>query len=181
MYFWRDKKLAHDLHKGFVSEKQQMLYLLFTTILMSVFLTATFGYNIWSTRPPLTLHDYAADIVYLAISFLIIFMSFKINNTGDGKDFLIRYICLGLPITIKSILIGLIFGMFGGALDIHLYISANPDLMPESATQEDYNSLFENIPSNMGIVLAMTFMMIYILWRYIVSFKIASGQEEYGK
>lgn len=184
MYFWNDKKLAHDLHKGFVSEKQQMLYLLFVSILMSIFLTSTVGYNIWSVHAPLTLHDYASDIVYLAISILIILVSFKINNKGDGKDFLLRYICLSLPISIKSILVGLILGVLGFMLDVQLYISANPDIMPSSPTQEDYDYFFENgidqVTSNMGILLTMIGIMLYILWRFTVCFKIASGQEEYG-
>ena len=185
MYFWRDKKLAHDLHKGFVSEKEQMFYLLLISIFMAIFLTSTAGYNIWSIHAPLTLHDYASDMVYLIMTALIIVASFKINNTGDGKDFLIRFTCLSLPISIKSTLVGLILGILGFMLDVQLYISANPDAMPISPTQEDYDYFFENnidqVTSSMGLLLTMIFMMIYIFWRYTVCFKVASGQKEYGE
>ena len=174
MYFWRDKKLAHDLHKGFVSEKQQMLYLLGITILMSL---CTFMAYLPADEVQTTVYDYAISLFYLAFSIAYIFTTFKINSKNDNKDYISRFTCLSFPVSVKSSIIGFILMVCGVLIDIFIHFQANVD----TYSQTEIDNLIDSAPSGPGLLLGMILTLLYVLWRYTICFKIASGQEEYGK
>lgn len=167
MYFWRDKKLAHDLHKGFVSEKQQMVYLLIGCLFYALFMAFI---GLVQIPVEITFFDYINQIVMLVGTILPVLIAFKINQSGDKKDFIARYICLGLPIGIKSSFITL------------LPFIIDPFLFPSSAESYLDDTIkidFEHAAKVAFVSGIITY--VYVIWRYTVSFKIASGQEEYGE
>lgn len=131
MYFFRDIKLADDLKYGRVTEKQQMLYLLLTTIFASLFMTASVGSFVWSDAAPLNLYDRIIDTLSVCICITAIILSYKINQGHAGNDFLKRYLCLSFPIFIKTILLIIVLSILAVSFD-------NPSLPPQNnITQEE--------------------------------------------
>ena len=187
MYFFNDKKLARDLHKEIVSEKEQLGYLLVITLLGAIFLTTTFGHFVFSESPPLSAYVYLGDIFYLVLTLACILYSFKINNTGDNKDYIIRYTCLSAPILIKATIIGVILGAITAPIDMALYMLSNPEIaeaLQNSIQNSDTSNAtesfdFAQMEMGPGYLSAMVIMMLYTYWRYISAFKIACGQKEY--
>jgi len=171
MYFLRDKKLAHDLHKGFVSEKQQMLYLLFTSLFTSLFFTVTFGTALFADAAPANIYNYISDGFYVLITGLTVLHTFKINQKGDDNEFIVRFICIGLPVTLKVTLLSLILGVIVAPIDLAL---AGINLNEIDAA----NFSTESGPATAIAIISMSLLALHFFTR---SFKIASGQKGYGK
>ena len=159
MYFLRDKKLASDLNGRSVTQKQEMLYLLATAMIYSTCFTSFLGHSIWSEMVSLTIYNYTSDIFLLVITLFSILVCYRINKQADDKEFVSRYICLGFPIMIQSMFLS-IFCHF-------------PIILYEGNSQLPETTLL--------YMLAYILVLFYVLWRYIICFKIASGQKEYGK
>lgn len=165
MYFWNDLKLADDLNKDIVSEKQTMNYFLILSVLFTIFYSSVFLSTIYH-NVELTTFDYLIDISNIILIVLSIFLSYKYNGGNEGKDFVKRYTCLSLPIIVKTIifLIPLTI-LFAGKDDPRFH-------------DVDYEGPLLTGPFTFTIT---TFFLAYILYRYILCFKIASGQKEYNK
>ena len=168
MYFWRDKKLAHDLHKGIVTEKQQVGYLIAISILASA-IFSILSLNTMETIE-ITYFDYINQAIVLVSAVLPIIVVFNINKSGDGKEFIVRFMCLSFPIAIKSNVISIIPFII------------DPFLFPQSAdfNLDELKDIDYKHLSKVGFASGIM-VLAYSLWRYIICFKIASGQKEYGK
>ena len=178
MYFFSDRKLARDLHKGIVTEKEQLVYLLIATFICAIFLTTTMSYG--PDSQPLSLYSYLADIIYLTVTLAAIIQAFKKNQSGDGKDFIVRYICLSAPITIKVTIFAFILGMLAFFIDFTLYAIQNPEVAEALQNESNITSnIFSQAPLGPGYLSVISIIALYYYWRYISAFKIASGQKEY--
>lgn len=96
MYLWKVDKLVEDFKSGKVSQKEELKYMLLFTVLMTLgsdpLLYVGSSYN---------KYDSISTILLLAISVLGIYYCFKINSAGDNKDFIVRVMCIGLPVVIR--------------------------------------------------------------------------------
>lgn len=99
MQILNDRKLARRLREDAVSEREQFYYfmvLLVLTILpSSTWLVGQLGVtgNYW---------DLASDIALIVLTVAGAIWVFNTNASGDNKNFVSRYICLGLPVSIQA-------------------------------------------------------------------------------
>lgn len=97
MHFFNDKALAIKLRNNELSSKQELYYLI-----IGLTIYAFFTCSFWS-RDSDDKIDYmliTIDVLTVASGIFGTLFLFKINAKGDGKNFIERYICLSLPITI---------------------------------------------------------------------------------
>lgn len=172
MIFWSEKKLAVKLRDDMVSAKEQLVYLALGNLIIAYFISCLYGKEVF--RSDIYGHIYHAILVITAVILPIVI--FKINNKGDGKDFLMRYICLNLPITIKLFLLQLLTASFTYYLD-------NPDLyrtVSRAAINHSFANTIDTTKNLMKIgpytIAANIFINLVLFWKYAVAFKIASGQ-----
>ena len=168
----KDKKLARKLKNGEVSEKEGLAYVVLNGFFYFLLVTDYFKTN--------ETLDYYKSIYFvffdITLFILMPFFCFYINQRGDNKDFIKRYVCLSLPVGLLTLLISFI--------PIHVaYFFENYDYILS------YMSLTAKMPTNeiplfympeIGLwslgVLILTY--IFVGWRYWVTFQIASGMKE---
>jgi len=100
MYLWNTKALITDLRNDQVTQKEQLKYFLFSTIPLYA-------------MPQLETYYTVVNIVLILIGTLLCYNS---NVEGDNKDFIVRYICLSIPIGIRIFLPMIIFAVLLTAL-----------------------------------------------------------------
>ena len=98
MYLWKASNLANDLRNNNVSEKEKLKYMLFwvisTTIVSDPAMHIDYEY---------VFNDTILSIVMLLISAAGTVYCYKINKNGDNADFISRYVCLSIPVVIRSL------------------------------------------------------------------------------
>ena len=112
MYLWKVDRLADELGNNQVSQKEEFKYTLAFTLLGILLLgLAAFG----SGAVPHWLM--AADLaIMLIITGAGIVYCYKRNQGLDNRDFIVRFICLGLPVTVRITILGLVVGFIVGAV-----------------------------------------------------------------
>jgi len=107
MYFWKTAKLADDIKNNKVSEKSKMYYYL---LLMSLSNIMAYEFLIELS------FDMAVVLSELLLTFLVIIIgtliTFNTNKGEDGVDYIARVVMLGLPISIKIIVLILALAIF---------------------------------------------------------------------
>lgn len=158
MIFFNERKLAEDLRAYVVTEKQQFYYLLIVDLFLSVWTTNAGAHLLYSGHD--NLFDRLTDITQLVAVLIILFYSNFVNRKGDNRDFIMRYICLSVPISIKAMCLALILGILDGII------------LKASGHLADLK-----YPSEFILCLLVD---IFLIWRYRVTFIIASGQSNGG-
>ena len=96
MYLWNIKKLENEISSGAVNQRDQFLYTILHAFIIGLASVAMF------TSPEV---ETPADFLFGALQFLIpisgTFLAYRFNGSGDGKDFILRYFCLMVPIMIR--------------------------------------------------------------------------------
>jgi len=96
MYFWKVDKLVDDFKAGKVSQKEEFKYILASTVLMVLITDPVFyettQYNLYSAINTISL---------LVASIWGVYYCYKINEAGDNKDFIVRVMCIGLPVIVR--------------------------------------------------------------------------------
>ena len=155
----KDKKLARQFQKGEVSEKEALRYLMafcfFTAIAGTSFMTAG--------TPAPNLYDLMLDFLVLALALGTPALCYAINRKGDGRDFLNRYIGLSIPISIQVFLITFVVGFVYG------FVSHSEDISYEDA-----------MVAGPFMVGAAGLSYLYMVWRYVVTFRIAASVAKDG-
>jgi hypothetical protein len=96
MYLWKVDSLVEDLKSGNVTQKEEFKYMLLLTIAM-----------IFASDPVLYIgaaynsYDTMSSIIVLVISMLGVYYCYRINSSGDNRDFIVRVLCIGLPVMIR--------------------------------------------------------------------------------
>ncbi len=155
---------------------------------MGAFLTSSnFNHLIWSGRGALGFYDHFADFIMLTATALLILISYRINMQGDRQDFVMRYICLSLPISVKSILLTLVLGLLASSFDNPEYMQKiaelNEQLKSNQISQDTFHSSAELLGKELhtGWIGFSTYLIVYLymFWRYVTVFRIASGKKAY--
>ncbi|WP_077530466.1 hypothetical protein [Vreelandella utahensis] len=112
MYLWKVDRLADELGKNQVSQKEEFKYTLAVTLLGMLLLgLAAFGSG---AVPPWLM---AADLaIMLAITGAGIVYCYNRNQGSDNRDFIVRFICLGLPVTVRITVLGMVIGFIVGVV-----------------------------------------------------------------
>ncbi len=93
MYFWNTRQLALDLREGKVTERQQMWYLFAFVVF------ATVGMYVVSWVPiDVTASMILAGVADVVVTIYGLLECYQVNNRGDGKDFVVRFICMSWPV-----------------------------------------------------------------------------------
>jgi hypothetical protein len=100
MYLWKIDSLVNDFKEGKVTQKEEFKYILLFGI-MFTFLTSKFLYidDIYN------IYDTINSISILIITIIGTYYCYLVNSKGDNKDFMIRYMIIGLPVGIRIYLI----------------------------------------------------------------------------
>lgn len=188
MYFWNDKKLANDLNKKRVSEKEQAVYLLLL-LLPYLMLTSIFlDLNI-SEGVSVSIYDHIICDTGLLAFIITLYASFKINKSNDNTDFVARYVCISFPIGIKTLLLTIILFIPALILDIFYYawdeitiFISKMQNMSQAEIDTSLKDIFDKSDQSGPYSAFISILVyLYIFSRFTKSFKIASGQMEYNK
>lgn len=158
MYFWNVKALVRDLSEGKVSEGGKMKYLLAYAILSALqveiirLIKEHFG--------PILLVQAFGMLVILAGGILACYQA---NRKRDGRDFIERFICLSLPLTIR---IGALSFVVYGA-----YWTAGTLIVGEHFSPNE-------TPGPFDLVVAYLINITYFFWMRQNIFKISTAPKE---
>ncbi|TWX65851.1 hypothetical protein ESZ36_16180 [Colwellia demingiae] len=112
MYIWKVSPLIEQLKSESLSQKEQLKYFLTYGILMTL-----------ATDPLLTVgleygfYDAINTVIMSLMTIIGVVYCYKVNKSTDDKDFILRFVTLGLPITVRLIVLTLVIGIFWGVID----------------------------------------------------------------
>ena len=107
MYFWKVDKLVEDMREDRVTQKEELKYMLASAILtlllmeLSSFLTGLEGEISYGMT------EFLMGIGFILLCAGGIYYCSRINEAGDGRNFLNRFVCLGWTTSIKFSVISL--------------------------------------------------------------------------
>jgi hypothetical protein len=104
MYLWSVKALAEDFREQRVSQHEQFKYALTYGIMLSL-LFSSIAY-MPATQPSVA--SFSCDLADLVAAVLGTVACYRVNRSGDDKDFLVRLYCLGLPVGISTLAVAAI-------------------------------------------------------------------------
>lgn len=159
MHLWSITALARELEHGRVTEKQGMYYFLASSLLV------LFGmyYSLWwgVVRDGLF---YLQLVTVLLITIFGCIKAFEANAGNDGRDFVIRAICLSVPVGVRVTVFFVLFG-------VPLYLYAG-DVFTPMAFADPVRAF--NLVSYLGVV----GFNIYYWWLLVNGIEKAAGSEK---
>jgi len=98
MYFWKVDDLVADFRENKVTAKEEVKYMICWCCIASLVswseMTVPTQYNVF---------DFAGFYFSCFLSVLGVYICYKINSAGDGKDFIVRIICISIPVLIRIV------------------------------------------------------------------------------
>jgi len=136
MYLWKVDSLVEDFKSGNVSQKEELKYMLLFTIAITLasdpalYVGSSYNY-----------YDTLSSALVLGISIFGVYYCYKLNSSGDDRDFIVRVMCIGLPVMVRILVVMLPVFIIGVILEaIFLY--------PKSLYEETY----ENTPIQVTLI-----------------------------
>ena len=120
MRVWRAGQLADELREGRLSEQQKFQYVLTTTLLHYLVGPQSLATGPRDARTVTVLAGSAA----IALAGLLV--CFRVNQHGDGRHFIERYMCLAVPCIVRTYTIGYLL-YYGLAIAV-LLMAGQPGL-----------------------------------------------------
>ena len=96
MRLWNINKLIAELREDSLSQKKKFYYFL-TFFILFIWIGLVFQYIPVEVNFMLVLDN----VIYLVLSFCGLVICFKTNQKGDNINFIERFICLSIPISIR--------------------------------------------------------------------------------
>ena len=96
MYFWRVDRLVEDFRNDQVTEKEKLKYMILYGVFYAVAVNSAF-----STAFESTYMDAVELLITASIAIFGTYYCYAKNRGGDGRDFVTRFMCIGLPVTVK--------------------------------------------------------------------------------
>lgn len=122
MYLWKVDSLVDDFKSGQVSQREELKYMLLFTIVMA--LASDPLAHIGSSY---NFYDAIDSVLIIGISILGIYSCYKINKNGDNREFIVRMMCIGLPVMIRTLVVFVPVFFIGGILEMAFLDSAPDD------------------------------------------------------
>ena len=145
MYFWKVDDLLNDLKSDKVTQKEEFKYLLiffvFAVLSTDPVLYANTSYNIYNS---------ISSIIFILITILGLYYCYKINASGDDKDFIKRILCISLPVMVRLFVIFTPISLLVG-LSIYYVIQGNtmsgpiPEVHEQNIYEVVYMGLLESV------------------------------------
>jgi L-asparagine transporter-like permease len=100
MYFWKVDDLIADFIADKVTAKEEMKYII-------CYIIFSYSAALVELALPLksNLFDYAGLFSSLFLYIIGVYACYRINSTGDDKDFLRRMVCISVPVGIRTMVI----------------------------------------------------------------------------
>ncbi|MBA2875435.1 hypothetical protein [Thermaerobacillus caldiproteolyticus] len=105
MYFWNVKALAEELMQKKITPQKKMQYLLAFILVETISVELSYWLGIYSKA---NIYDVLYSFFSIAINFLGVIFCYKANKRGDNQDFIERFVCIGLPISIRILFLGIV-------------------------------------------------------------------------
>lgn len=154
MNFIDDRELAARFAAGAVPGKERAIYLAASVALN--YLMYAYCMATPSLLPSIDKYYVAGEVSIFTTVMVTLALAYRFNEQGDDRDFVDRYVCLSLPISIQFTVLDYVLR----AVEYQILMT-NPDL----AMSAWY-----------AINIAMTALLYgYALWRTATAFRIASG------
>lgn len=138
MYIWNVNALIEELKEGKLSQKEQFKYAMAYSVLMLLA-----SDPLVHAGQEYSYIDSIQSLIMLLVSVLGIYFCYCANKKSDDKDFLLRFFTIGLPITVRCIVIifplALILGVVEGLA------SSEALLESSSTTTSIYQVVFTSI------------------------------------
>ncbi len=104
---WNIQKLAERLKNNTISDREKVDYIILSTAMISFFfflvsIDPSSPEPLTSTQSTLKFISFLFEVAFAVICYSKIA---KLNEQGDNKDLIERIICLGLPATIRTLVI----------------------------------------------------------------------------
>jgi len=100
MYLWKVDELVNDFRSGCVTQLEEFKYILLFTVAMALgadpMLYDSTSYN---------KYDFINTILFTCISAIGLFYCYKKNKEGDDKEFVVRVMCIGIPVLVRLVII----------------------------------------------------------------------------
>ncbi len=155
MNFIKDRELALRFKNNAVPSKERFLYILLFMGLTTLVSSSFFISSLYPTQP--NQWDAYIDLSIIAITILGTIACYQSNKSGDDKEFIERYISIGFPVAIRTLLILIpVMIIFYGFVEF-----IRKEEIPDTSSMYD-------------LVLNIGFM-IYFYWRLNSSIKLASN------
>ena len=136
MHIWKVSPLIEELKTNGLTQKEQLKYFLTFSILM-----------VLATDPVLyfdyeyVVFDALDSVVITIITILGILYCYKINEEADGKDFILRFITLGLPITIRFLVLVIVVSFV-----YYFYIdTSDPEIITTTLIDVGFSAIFMSV------------------------------------
>lgn len=112
MNFINDIELAKRFSAGEVSSAERLRYFLLFMLLCYYLMSSYAGQYLPCYINQVYYFDYIVDVIEITFFLVGTLLAYKVNVSGDNKEFIERYICIGFPIAIQMALIGIfIYGV----------------------------------------------------------------------
>ena len=111
MYFWRIERLVEDLNRDQISEWEGAKYLIMIGVVFSIATAPVFSIGMeysWL--------DTVSTAIIVAATGLGTFYCYRINRRVDDRDFVLRFVCLFVPVTVRLIPVVVLVGILTGIL-----------------------------------------------------------------
>jgi hypothetical protein len=151
MNFFDDRELARRFKQNAVPSQERFLYYISTTVLGFVLS------SVFAERYSVGSYDTISDIIILFMTIVGTILCYRINKSGDDKEFIERIVSLGFPAAIQALL--LLF-LVGTASIIILNIGFGTDYMHGEPP--------------LYTIAAIFLFLIYYYWRLSSAFRIAA-------
>ena len=112
MYPWRVNSLVEDFRADKVSEKEKLKYM----ILFGIVIAITSSPIAWIDSK-YSIMDTINLIVSIVTTTFGTYYCYSKNKAGDNKDFITRFMCLGLPIGIRILVFAVPVGFLLGIME----------------------------------------------------------------
>ena len=127
MYLWKVDSLVEDFKSGKVTQKEEFKYYLLFILTVTCLTAPVFG------KSSFNYFDVIALVAMLGITTYGVYYCYKINASGDNRDFIARITCLGLPIIIRLLVILIPIALVWGAIKT-FYNPTGLDIKTSGAT-----------------------------------------------
>lgn len=153
MNILRDRELARRFKDNAVPPRERFLYLLLLMVMMGAVSSAYFsnyvyagGVNEWDT---------IIDVAVLVATVVGMVLCYRTNQSGDGREFVDRFVGIGFPVGIQAVL-----------LTIALSVVYQIGLEVEGVETADQTSVHD--------LILITLTEVYFYWRLNSSIRLAS-------
>lgn len=113
MYFWRVNSLVEDFRNDKVTEKEKLKYMILFGIVVAII-----SDPIMWIDSKYSIMDTINLIVMIVTTTLGTYYCYSKNKSGDNKDFITRFMCLGLPVGLRLFVFALPVFIIVGVIEI---------------------------------------------------------------